>query len=382
MKLLHQTGKAGDLISISGVNLSRISQITFSGNVTGDYNQININTLSVKIPENAEVGKLTVESTERNITGYTENNFYPQPILQDFTPPTGVSGEIISLTGKSLGGTTGVNINNLNSEFSINSNSGLSITVPSGNTFGYIKVYSEAPSGTSGIISNTTTEKFHPDVRISGFSILSGKSGDPIGIIGKYFFDELMSGFKHTSNKYEIRYESHSITGTGVAAGLVDRKYSLSESGLDKYYKEPIITLYRNHKYYFNQGHESNIGHQFKIGLIPDGPWGDINSGWYSGEYKSGVSLEGSPGSGIGAYTSFEVPEEAPDKLFYYDNFYTGAGGTGYIQILDPSGYLVSFEPSGATGWFYKVSNTILTGKVPNYATSGYVKVAKHESIE
>ena len=382
MKLLSQTGQIGDSISISGNNLSRISSVEFSGNATGKYNLVNINTLSVEIPKNTQSGKLTVISTERNITGYTENDFYPQPIIQDFTPSTGISGESFSLTGESLGSATGVEINNLSCEFTVASNSGLSITVPSGNTFGFVKVYSQMPTGTSGEISNTSLDKFHPDIRISGFSVPSGRSGDAIGISGTYFFDELMSGFKHTDNQYEVKYESYSITGTGVAAGEVDRKFLISKSGLNDYGKNKIITLYRNHKYYFNQGDESNLGHGFRIGRIPDGPWGDITSGWYSGEYTSGVSFSGSPGSGSGAYTTFEVPSDAPDKLFYYDNFFTGVGGTGYFEVLEPSGYLVSFEPSGATGWFYKTSNTLLTGLVPDYAISGQVKIGKHESIE
>jgi hypothetical protein len=50
--------------------------------------------------------------------------------------------------------------------------------------------------------------------------------------------------------------------------------------------------------------------------------------------------------------------------------------------VRDPSGFLVSFTPSGATGWFYKKSNTELTGTIPDYATSGLVRIAKHESIE
>ena len=48
MNLVNQTGQVGDLLSVSGNNLSRISQVTFSGGATGRYDQININTLSVE----------------------------------------------------------------------------------------------------------------------------------------------------------------------------------------------------------------------------------------------------------------------------------------------------------------------------------------------
>ena len=54
MKLLNQTGQIGDSISISGNNLSRISSVEFSGNATGKYNLVNINTLSVEIPKNTQ----------------------------------------------------------------------------------------------------------------------------------------------------------------------------------------------------------------------------------------------------------------------------------------------------------------------------------------
>jgi hypothetical protein len=385
MRLLNQTGQFRDSIYISGNNLSRISDVTFSGNVSGSYIENDINTLIVEVPENIQAGSVKVTSSERSVTGYTENKFFPQPILGDFTPTTGVSGESISLTGTSLYNTTGVEINNLSCEFSVSSISGLLITVPSGNTFGYIKAYSEMPTGVTEdgeVITNSTKEKFHPDIRISGFSITGGQSGDAVGIIGTYFFDELMSGFVDTNNEYEIKYISSTVTGTGVLKGVVQRDYILSLSGRNKFETSSVKTIYRGHTYYFSQNDSSNLGHQFKIGLIPDGPWGDINSGWYSGEYRSGVSFYGSPGSGSGSYTSFEVPTGAPNKLFYYDNYFTGVGGSGHLDVRDPSGFLVSFTPSGATGWFYKKSNTELTGTIPDYATSGLVRIAKHESIE
>ena len=382
MKIINTTGQVGDIISISGNNLSRISNVIFSGEVPASYEEIRLDLLNTTVPHNPQAGYLTVISEEREITGYTENKFYPKPHIETLNPSTGISGESFSVSGNSLYATTGVEVNSLSADFSVQSNTGVSVTVPSGNTYGLVKVYSELPSEASGELSAESKDKFIPDIKVTGFSSPSGCSGEGIGLMGNYFFDDLMSGFSDSNNQYEIKYNESSLTGIDLLMGTVSRSYSIGSSGSDNFYETPTIKLYKNQTYYFNQSDTSNLGHQFRIGLIPDGPWGDIDSGWYSGEFKSGVTFYDTPGSGNEAYTSFEIPSGAPDKLFYYDHFYTGVGGTGYFEVLDSTGFLVTFEPSGTTGWFQKESDTLLTGIVPDWAVSGRVSIAKNENIE
>tara|TARA_Y100000310_G_scaffold314355_1_gene363627 strand:+ start:6538 stop:7896 length:1359 start_codon:yes stop_codon:yes gene_type:complete len=85
--------------------------------------------------------------------------------------------------------------------------------------------------------------------------------------------------------------------------------------------KQPTINLKRGGTYRFDQSHSTNTGdHQFRISTSADG----IHNGGI--EYSSGVLYSSDSGT-LRSYTTFEVPADAPSKLYYYCKNNINMGG-------------------------------------------------------
>ncbi|MAH42650.1 hypothetical protein CL614_02895 [archaeon] len=85
--------------------------------------------------------------------------------------------------------------------------------------------------------------------------------------------------------------------------------------------KQPTIKLKRGGTYRFDQSHSTNTGdHLFRISTSTDG----IHNGGI--EYSSGVSYSADSGT-LRSYTTFEVPADAPSKLYYYCKNNPNMGG-------------------------------------------------------
>jgi len=83
---------------------------------------------------------------------------------------------------------------------------------------------------------------------------------------------------------------------------------------------QPVIKLKRGGAYRFDQSHMVNEGHLFRMSTSADG---DHNSGL---EYSKGTTYSGSSGT-LGSYHIFEVPADAPPKLYYYCKNHPNMGG-------------------------------------------------------
>tara|TARA_Y100000034_G_scaffold136425_1_gene212822 strand:- start:428 stop:1630 length:1203 start_codon:yes stop_codon:yes gene_type:complete len=83
---------------------------------------------------------------------------------------------------------------------------------------------------------------------------------------------------------------------------------------------QPVIKLKRGGVYRFDQSHSSNEGHLFRISTSADG---SHNSGL---EYSSGTVYSGDSGI-LRSYHIFEVPADAPSRLYYYCKNHPNIGG-------------------------------------------------------
>jgi hypothetical protein len=372
------TGNIGDRISITGNNLINITRVLFSS-TESNFESIDKNLIYATVPKGAAWGYswvindnvLTYESGNASgvsgsittgISGQSSEKFAPAPVISFFYPVVGISGETVEITGDSLSGITGASINNISCGFAVSSNSGVSLTVPSGNTYGPITL-----SGQSGL-SHSTVGYFSPEVKMTGFSLESGNTGDSLGIYGQYFFDELISGFHDTGNMYEL------YVADGDSSGAGD-KYYIRQSGYltGSGHLAPNITLYRNQDYYFGTLHPSNSGYSFSVSHFVDGihqvPGFTSNYSGFS-HYEGAIKLT--------------LYNDAPDILYYYDSNYTGMGGSGYFRIMDPNGFSVFFnknDKSEVYSQFLKTNNTTLSGSIPMGARTGPVYVEKHKGI-
>ncbi|MFQ5650421.1 MAG: choice-of-anchor D domain-containing protein [bacterium] len=90
-------------------------------------------------------------SRDKNITAHFEQTggLQPPPTLDFFRPDSGGPGTVVTISGANFGGATRVSFNNVNADFSVQSDAEISATVPGGATSGRIRVVTPAGTGTS-----------------------------------------------------------------------------------------------------------------------------------------------------------------------------------------------------------------------------------------
>lgn len=196
-------------VIISGDNFYEINRVLFGGNKSAQFTKINKNLIEAVVPANSSFGKISVISDIFLLSGQSANEFVPIPSIDGFSPANGLTGDTILITGQAFSGITGVKFNNLPASafasFTVLDNNNLTVTVPSGNTRGYIKLYAQ-----SGITSLSTLE-FAPNVEIIAISPLSGHTGDIITISGRNFIPEILFNIGG-NNSYAVSFEQ-GVTG-------------------------------------------------------------------------------------------------------------------------------------------------------------------------
>ena len=124
--------------------------------------------------------------------------------------------------------------------------------------------------------------------------------------------------------------QNYNITVANVGAG-------------NKYYINGVLqttfAISRGSTYTFNQSDSSNVSHPFRLSTTSNGTHGG------GVQYTSGWSDNGG-GAGSDLISTFIVPANAPDVLYYYCQYHSGMGGQiniggtqgTYVQITGGSG--------------------------------------------
>lgn len=340
MLLVNTTGNFGDSIFISGSGDSfyKISEVRFGGTsgVASEFQVVDENLIQAVVPsfEKLETTgeKYTwanfcppsypiVISDARGVSGLAsgENNevFTPVPLVKDFNPKSTFSGETIYLYGDGFLGATGVRLTGISGdntayhtgvgftgytgyeekicEFSGINNTGIEVTLPSGNTKGLFTVYGTGVSGSSSTF-------FEPDVQIKAF-FTGTNFADATGenLSGLYFYkcnDLIISGLDFSEEL--LHYTSGSTEGIAETGYLVD--FGLSNSKVRK------------------------------------------------DEFDLGFAITGVTGSGGFNITGNHALEQK----------------TVSTRLADPENPESQYTRVRVTGFFEKISNTLLSGKVPS----------------
>jgi len=153
------SGGAGTTITINGTNFTGTTVVSFGGTAATTFTIVNATTITAVIGAGA-TGAVTVTTPGGTATlgGFT---FYPPPSISSFTPVTGGTGSIITITGTNFTGATAVSFGGTPST---------SFTVVNVTT-----ITAVIGSGTTGAVSVTTP---------GGTGILSGFTYSPVTAIG------------------------------------------------------------------------------------------------------------------------------------------------------------------------------------------------------
>lgn len=144
--------KEGATIGIFGQGFTSSSVVQFGG-VQGSVVKVSGTFLEAKVPAGALTGSVTVITNGTTLT--TNQQFRVTPQLLNFSPPSGPVGTQVTINGVGFTQTTGVGFGDkVPAQFTVNSDTQITATVPSGAKTGPIGVVTE---GGTAISSGTFT---------------------------------------------------------------------------------------------------------------------------------------------------------------------------------------------------------------------------------
>ena len=196
----------GSPIQISGANFFGITQVFLGNSEITSFDQVGSELLTnCIIPENAESGIIRV--VRNNITGSGAFAFYPYPKITGLNLYTGIVGQTIEILGAAFNHVTGVRFNKkLSTSFTVNSNSKITATIPSGDIQGAISV-----SGYTGTFS-TSAFIFEAIPVITGQSPETGVTGKAIRLLGAGIIPEILYS-PNNDNRFLVKFNGSDATG-------------------------------------------------------------------------------------------------------------------------------------------------------------------------
>jgi hypothetical protein len=197
---MFTSGEIGQEIVITGSGLYLISAVVFGGEASGEFNELEEGGIRVKVPQNVAWGYVRIESEERGITSYSQNEFVPQPEITGFNPITGLPWATVDIHGYAFSGVTGVLINNLPSLYITISNNHIEAVVPSGNSKGPIKILAR-----SGLYAITDSD-FESAAVVTGASTFTAHTGDSLEVYGINFLPEILLPVDISQNTYLVGF--------------------------------------------------------------------------------------------------------------------------------------------------------------------------------
>ena len=254
----YVSGKAGDLMQISGENFYQITSVKF-GEVSGTFFTLSDQEIEVLVPSNADYGGVTVFSSLRTgllgsiseASGISYNEFVPIPEVTGLSFGQLTSGETLTVQGLSMSGVTGFSINSIEFEdVSIPNSTTVRGTVPSGNVRGVPNLLLE-----SGISVEASSDiNFKPLAEITGIRNAI-ETGDITHISGKNFTSGILySGIEFEKYLVNIGGQTgnFALVDDTKLTGVVPSGISIMTSGgnlaagLDPSISSSSVFLYSN----------------------------------------------------------------------------------------------------------------------------------------
>ena len=139
-------GPVGTQVIISGSGFTGATAVKFNG--TSATFTVNSDTqITATVPTGATTGPITV--TGPGCTGTSTTNFTVTALITGFSPPKGPVGTQVIISGSGFTGATAVRFNGKSATFTVNSDTQITATVPTGATTGPITVTGPGGRGTS-----------------------------------------------------------------------------------------------------------------------------------------------------------------------------------------------------------------------------------------
>lgn len=148
VKLLPPTGfgRIGNTVDILGQGFTGTTGVSFDG-VAAEFTVVTNNYLTALVPAGAKTGSVTVKTPAGTLTSNTV--FLVTPLIKSFSPTSGPVGTSVKIIGQSLSQTTRVTFDGVRATFTVNSDTQVTATVPTGAKTGKIEITTPGGNATS-----------------------------------------------------------------------------------------------------------------------------------------------------------------------------------------------------------------------------------------
>ncbi len=157
-------GPEGSTVKIVGTNFLDASAVTFNGQPAAAFTVTNNGIIGAVIPPGVITGPISITTPYGTVTSDENHLFYGVPIITGFTPLHGMPGTNVTILGTNFLGTTAVQFNGSNANFTLGTNGVLTAIVPTNATTGPISV--TTPAGTSASALPFTLD-YSSDIAVS-----------------------------------------------------------------------------------------------------------------------------------------------------------------------------------------------------------------------
>jgi hypothetical protein len=187
------SGPVGTSVDIVGTNFTWTTVVTFNG-TRANFTVDSDSEIHATVPPGATTGWISVAGTSGTAMAFSFTVTGVAPTVSSFTPTSGSVGTSVDIQGAGFTGARSVAFNGANASYSVDSDSEIHATVPSGATTGPISV--TTPNGTGTSSSTFTVPANAPPS--AGFTFACTRltcnfngsaSSDPDGSIVSYAWD-------------------------------------------------------------------------------------------------------------------------------------------------------------------------------------------------
>lgn len=221
------SGTAGTQVTLTGTNLNGVTAVKFSNNVTSQFTVNSSTQITATVPSAAVTGPLTLSKVGTPDVTAPVFVVGSCPSVSGISPAGGLPGTNVTISGAGFTGVSSVKFsNNVTAQFTVNSNTQITATVPSGTVSGPITISKpscpdvQTPSFTLGTACPT----------VASISPASGPLGGTVTITGASFTGVSAVKFGgNTAAQFTINNDN-SITAT-VPSNAVTGTVTLTKPG-------------------------------------------------------------------------------------------------------------------------------------------------------
>jgi hypothetical protein len=229
------SGPVGTAVTISGIGFAPGSVVKFDGTPAATVRYVSSGEVDATVPADATSGPVTLSTAVRTVrarSSYTVTA-HIAPTVASFTPISGITGSLVTITGTSVSGAGRVTFGGVPApEFTVVSPTTLRVNVANGAVAGPISVTTAAGTGTS-------SQSFTPSLSINGYTPTRGPAGTVVDIDGIGFTQTAIVKFNGT-RAHPVTFVSPREVRTTVSAGTTTGPITITTAagtvrGIGKY---------------------------------------------------------------------------------------------------------------------------------------------------